>query len=174
MYKIPLTDVPEGGREFSFRIPREMPIAEIPLGGFSSDLSVRGSLVKRDEDFFIIHLDATVPVRVPCRRCLAACDISLELERTIYVKREPRPWEDNSEDEYLVIGLDEKEIDLERPLRELILLEFPVYPLCDASCKGLCPHCGHNLNESTCGCSEEKLDPRWDVLRKLRERETDQ
>jgi uncharacterized protein len=175
MYKIPLTDVPEGGREFSFRIPRETPLVEIPLGEFSKDLSIRGNLVRRDKDFFIIHLEAKALARVPCRRCLATCEISLELGRMIYVKREPHPREEeDSDDEYLVIGLDEKEVDIEGALRELILLDFPVYPLCNADCRGLCPQCGQNLNERVCGCSAEKIDPRWDALRELRERMTDQ
>jgi uncharacterized protein len=175
MFKLSLTDVPEGGREFSFRIPREAPIVEIPLGELSGDLSLRGTIVKRDEDFFIIRLGVKAMVNVPCRRCLTRCEIPVDLHKTLYVKRSPRPWEEaGPDDEYLVIGLEEKEVEIEGALRELMLLEFPVYPLCQADCKGLCPQCGQNLNEKTCDCSVEWIDPRWDELRKLRNSETGQ
>ena len=39
-------------------------------------------------------------------------------------------------------------------LRAEILLELPTNILCSEDCKGLCPHCGVNLNESTCNCGE--------------------
>ena len=38
-------------------------------------------------------------------------------------------------------------IDLEPLVREYLLVEFPISPLCTPDCKGLCPICGQNLNE---------------------------
>lgn len=43
------------------------------------------------------------------------------------------------------------QIDLEPLLREYVLLEFPISPLCKPDCKGLCPVCGENLNKTDCG-----------------------
>lgn len=39
--------------------------------------------------------------------------------------------------------------------------------LCSEDCKGLCPHCGTNLNKTTCTCDVEELDPRLAVLKQL-------
>jgi uncharacterized protein len=39
-------------------------------------------------------------------------------------------------------------IDLAPVLREYMLLEIPFNPLCRPDCKGLCPVCGANQNES--------------------------
>ena len=36
--------------------------------------------------------------------------------------------------------------------------------LCSEDCKGLCQHCGADLNEGDCGCSQENIDPRWAAL----------
>jgi uncharacterized protein len=59
---------------------------------------------------------------------------------------------------------------LEDVLREQVLLAVPVKTVCREECKGLCPHCGKNLNESTCDCHEERTDPRWDALREVRDK----
>lgn len=48
-----------------------------------------------------------------------------------------------------------------------ISLSLPLKKLCKDSCKGLCPSCGKNLNFETCGCSEKRIDPRWETLSKL-------
>ncbi len=38
-------------------------------------------------------------------------------------------------------------IDLEPIIREYLLIEMPISPICQSDCKGLCPVCGVNLNE---------------------------
>lgn len=60
-------------------------------------------------------------------------------------------------------------VDLTADIREDILLALPSYPLCEESCKGLCPHCGKNLNEGPCSCRPEPDDlGRWAALDKLK------
>lgn len=57
---------------------------------------------------------------------------------------------------------------LEDALREQVLLALPLKALCREDCKGLCPHCGKNLNVDHCSCSEEMDDPRWLALKEIR------
>lgn len=38
-------------------------------------------------------------------------------------------------------------IDLEPLVRDYLLIEVPISPICKPDCKGLCPICGQNLNE---------------------------
>ncbi len=59
-------------------------------------------------------------------------------------------------------------VDLTPDIRESMILAFPLNPLCDASCKGICVHCGMNLNKGDCSCSVSWDDRRWDSLNKLR------
>jgi uncharacterized protein len=40
-------------------------------------------------------------------------------------------------------------------IRELLILEHPLAYVCSEKCKGLCPHCGINRNESQCRCESE-------------------
>ena len=43
-------------------------------------------------------------------------------------------------------------IDLADNLREEIILNYPLKPLCRSDCLGLCPTCGQNLNKGKCNC----------------------
>ena len=54
--------------------------------------------------------------------------------------------------------------------REEIFLGTPSQILCDAGCKGLCIHCGHNLSSGPCDCALEEIDPRWSALVDLQKR----
>jgi uncharacterized protein len=57
---------------------------------------------------------------------------------------------------------------LEDALREQVLLALPIKAICREDCKGLCPHCGRNLNSEQCSCSEPVEDPRWSALKDIR------
>ena len=57
---------------------------------------------------------------------------------------------------------------LDDTLREQVLLALPLKTICREDCKGLCPHCGKNLNEIQCSCVEQVEDPRWAALREIR------
>ena len=58
-------------------------------------------------------------------------------------------------------------LDLAAVCWEEFVLALPVNPLCKTDCKGLCPQCGTNLNNGTCGCIPDEGDPRLAVLRGL-------
>ena len=52
------------------------------------------------------------------------------------------------------------------PIRlEQILLQTPMKILCNESCKGLCSHCGINLNTANCDCRSGFIDERLSVLK---------
>jgi uncharacterized protein len=59
-------------------------------------------------------------------------------------------------------------IQLEDVVREQLLLAVPLKVTCRENCKGLCPHCGQNLNEGQCDCTVEVEEPRWSALKEIR------
>ena len=61
-------------------------------------------------------------------------------------------------------------LELEEVLREQVLLAVPLKTLCNERCKGLCAHCGTNLNQGQCCCAELLPDPRWAALKDLRKK----
>lgn len=98
-----------------------------------------------------------------CRRCLEPVTVGID-EAVGLLYREGEPEEDGE-----VLALpDSDELDLTGPVREQLLLAVPRYAYCREDCRGLCPHCGTNLNEATCGCRVEEEDERWAPLRRLK------
>jgi len=63
------------------------------------------------------------------------------------------------------------QINLGPLVREYMLLEVPISPLCRLDCKGLCPVCGENLNETTCHHDDDAVDPRLSILKSLLDKE---
>jgi uncharacterized protein len=56
-------------------------------------------------------------------------------------------------------------LDLSPLTREYMLLSFPLQPLCRPDCKGLCPECGVNWNDTECEHQSPAPDPRLAGLR---------
>jgi uncharacterized protein len=113
-------------------------------------------------------------LELQCARCLDAVkqDVKREFE-LLY-----RPLgADAGKDELSVtdaeaeIGYYQGEgILLEDVLREQVLLALPLKITCRDDCKGLCPHCGKNLNQEQCSCAVPAEDPRWAALKEIRTR----
>jgi len=59
-------------------------------------------------------------------------------------------------------------IDLEEALRDALVLELPMSPLCRDDCPGLCVECGERLAELPQNHSHDAVDPRWAALIDLR------
>ena len=52
-------------------------------------------------------------------------------------------------------------MDLERPIRDAIVLSLPINPLCSELCAGLCPDCGGKWADLPDDHSHEVIDARW-------------
>ena len=59
------------------------------------------------------------------------------------------------------------EVNLREAVRQTALTVQPLKPLCRLDCQGLCPQCGANRNEVSCGCASEAIDARWRPLLEL-------
>ena len=95
-----------------------------------------------------------------CRRCLGPAEGSVTSE----VRELFEPGSDG-EETYPVTG---DQIDVEPLVRDAVLLELPLAPLCREACQGLCPVCGANRNDVDCGHEPDTRDPRWAALDELR------
>ena len=113
-------------------------------------------------------------LELQCARCLEP--VQQDVKRDFELLYRP-PGVDAGRDELSVTAA-EAEIGyyqgegllLEDVLREQVLLALPLKVTCRADCKGLCPHCGKNLNHEQCSCSTELEDPRWAALKDVRSR----
>jgi uncharacterized protein len=101
------------------------------------------------------------PWRASCRRC--AEDVTGVVEARVTERFSPGASPDD-DDAY---PLDDETVDLTALVRDAVVLELPLAPLCRDGCAGLCPTCGADRNVSACAC-QPALDPRWAMLDALR------
>jgi uncharacterized protein len=76
-----------------------------------------------------------------------------------------RDGADDEDDDVPVLV--EELLDLEPVLRDALVLELPLSPLCDEDCAGLCAGCGARLDDVEPGHSHDEVDPRWAALAEL-------
>jgi uncharacterized protein len=113
-------------------------------------------------------------VEIACARCLEP--VAHQVHRSFDLLYRPQGSDAGHEelsvtDAEAEIGYYQGEgVLLEDTLREQLLLAVPLKTVCREECKGLCPHCGKNLNEGSCSCAPPAADPRWDALKEIREK----
>lgn len=110
--------------------------------------------------------NGTLSVRAvgACARCLADSEVTLTARvDELWVRRtiEDRPKVEDEEDIEPTIAhqLTGQTIELGEVFRDILLAELPDRFLCAEDCRGLCPHCGTNLNAGECSCSPETAEP---------------
>jgi len=105
-----------------------------------------------------------------CARCLEEYPFPIERDFTFVLKPQAgaEPERELSEEDLSLSFYHGDEVDLAPLVREAMILALPTRPLCRDDCRGLCPHCGANLNTGACGCREEWIDPRLEALRTLK------
>ena len=104
-----------------------------------------------------------------CRRCLVP--VAVPVEDTVDLLYEPLQDEDEVEElggEVYPLPSRGDDLDLRPALREQLLLRVPQYVVCREDCRGLCPHCGTDLNQSACDCAPEAEPTAWDALKKFK------
>ncbi len=101
-----------------------------------------------------------------CTRCLTPVVYSHHAEfEEIFEERGSLSKEEEEALESL--PYDGQTVDLTDLIRETLIVNEPYQVLCQEDCKGLCVHCGKNLNESPCTCDSFVVDPRLAALRTL-------
>lgn len=112
-------------------------------------------------------------IEVNCARCLENVGRSVQREFDLLY----RPLGVDRRAEEVAIHEADTEIGyytgaalaLEDVLREQVLLAVPIKLVCTDACRGLCPHCGRNLNREQCDCAPP-VDDRWQALQGLKDK----
>ncbi len=133
--------------------------------------------IHKDKEKFRLEGTVRTELELPCSRCLepyrmpidASFDVRFLPASEMATEQERELQDEDVETSYYR----DDQIDLNELMREQFYLALPMKPLCEEACKGLCPHCGTNLNQGTCNCASDWVDPRLEPLRALGRR-TDQ
>lgn len=144
--KIKISDIPKDG----LALEERQDAASLDLMRddlkFVSPIALT-AFVARDKDEVFAHVAASGRIEAICGRCLSAYNIDFKKEFDF---------------NYDVRG--RTTIDLTEDIRQEIILEYPLKPLCKENCKGLCQVCGRNLNEGS--CAHKSDTQRWNKLEK--------
>jgi uncharacterized protein len=144
-------------RDFPFDLPRINIPPDLQLSALTG--AVRAN---RTPQGILLQVAFQALIDLECVRCLTEFQQTLNVEYTELYAFSQRYMTDSG-----LIMPETGVIDLAPVLRDYILLEIPISPLCRPDCKGLCPVCGNNLNESTCHHEEDSGDPRLASLKSL-------
>lgn len=164
--KVIISEIPEGGLELELteKISSDESITIVSPIKASLRIDKKGSEV-------IITGTAKGTVELQCSRCLKI--FYMDIDSLINVVYHPAS-EINKEEHYELKG-DELNtgfykndiIDMDDLLKEQLVLNISMKPLCSEDCKGLCPKCGVDLNITRCNCAISDVDSRLAVLKQL-------
>ncbi len=132
----------------------------------SEAIRITGRLSSAGEGRFYFSGAMTGGTTLPCRRCLEVTGVGVD-EDLHLIFAETGADESDDPDVYLY-DPSARMLDIRAAVREAWLLAAPKFAECRDECKGLCSSCGTNLNEGSCGCSQNTTDKRWDALLPLR------
>ncbi len=108
-----------------------------------------------------LSLKARGSYDVLCSRCAKNISNEFEKEFTELLVNEETAGE-KDDDAVVFSG---HEVNISDIVLANVFLSLPSVFLCKEDCKGLCPKCGTDLNESNCSCADDEIDPRWEALK---------
>ncbi len=137
-------------------------VIELPRVQLDDDLTLdflRGNLrFSRNSRGILVQGQLETHVLSECTRCLRPIFVPVKLEIEELFAFPPSGLVAFSVAETGIL-------DLAPLVREEAILGVPMVALCRPDCAGLCPQCGHDLNEGPCECVRERIDPRLEILR---------
>jgi len=120
--------------------------------------------------------DLRTMMEIPCSRCLELAQVEIAKPFDLFFRQRDEFMFDE-DDEIELTERDTRtaffsgtQLVVDEILREQVLLAIPMKPLCKPDCKGLCPHCGVNLNFKNCSCIKEQFNPNLDALLEIKRR----
>jgi Predicted metal-binding, possibly nucleic acid-binding protein len=126
--------------------------------------------VHKDGEAYRVAGTVSTRLQLQCGRCLESFEIPVDSPFELRYVPEIAPAVEGeerevTEDDLTTSYYKEDSIDLSELMHEQFVLALPMKPLCSEACKGLCVHCGANLNKDTCDCNPTWTDPRLGALK---------
>lgn len=106
----------------------------------------------------------TVRLMLPCDRCLDEVEKEFCISFDKVLDFSEDADEENLSEMSFVEG---SELDVDILVYDELVMAMPMKVLCKPDCKGLCPVCGVNRNEMSCGCDTRVPDPRMAAIRDI-------
>ncbi|MBQ7793207.1 MAG: DUF177 domain-containing protein [Clostridia bacterium] len=129
---------------------------------FSKPLHIVGVVRNNTKN---LELDAEVSgsMQVRCARCAKPFSTEVRFDVSEILIREDGEISPDSD----VVIFSGHEVDLTEIVTNNFFMNVSGRYLCKEDCKGLCSVCGIDLNEGTCSCDSDTIDPRWAALAEI-------
>ena len=157
----PILHIP--GKELNFQF--ELDLSDMEFGGRNPSnrpVIVEGAVRNRAEVLYL-ELTARTTLDAVCDRCGKEFLQEKAVSYSCILAEELQNEEDDE-----ILPLEDGKVDVGELAREAFILDMDTKTLCSEDCKGLCPHCGADLNLGHKNRKKE-VDPRLAVLAKLLE-----
>jgi len=116
----------------------------------------------------LVTAAVTAPLAGECARCLEPFTSAVTVRfRELFARQRDRDRDSegsDDEDGYLLSG---DLLELEPALRDALVLELPLSPLCAPDCPGLCAECGIRLADAEPGHHHPRRGAMWAALQGL-------
>jgi uncharacterized protein len=166
--KVRFGEIPDEGLRFEIKDESWFPDQELQRSGPVLAIVV---LKRNGVDRVLLEGEIKTTLAFDCDRCLE--NYSMDLDNSFKLdleysagKRLETEEHEVSPSEMDMVYLEEPVVDVSEILSQQVFLMVPGKHLCLASCKGLCPKCGANLNEETCDCKQEPKSSPFSILKK--------
>lgn len=168
---LPVDEIQEGASEYVLDVTAAGLDLQDAYYTFPAVIHVCLRLHRIMETYTLTGTAQTI-ARGECCRCLVPVDVPLRAQLQVLFQLKnatPEELEAAAEDGGLVIlRPGTRELNLAEHVHDGVLLELPVRVYCRQDCRGLCPHCGTDLNRDNCQCVGREQDPRWEALKNIK------
>lgn len=161
-YKIAHRGLSEGTHTFDFVMDDNFFNCFEATKGTKGKVNARVNIVKSSL-LMEVRMKIEGTVEAICDRCLGEMELPISGELNLYAKYGER--EEGNDDDFIILAQDDDYLDLSEPLYEVYMLNYPlrvVHP--EGECN---EEMEHVLEELAMEEESDKIDPRWDELRKL-------
>ena len=162
--KIQIGSLSEGLHEYQFTTPVEDVGLTDP---FQGEVKVSVALEKTGTQMVLRGL-VNADCKVTCDRCTRLFPLAVHAPYRMFYVAGGSEFEGIDRAELQTVDPGAGSLDITEDVRQTALLAVPLKLVCSEGCKGLCPHCGINLNVESCSCTREEGGTRWEPLRSLR------
>ncbi len=138
-------------------------------GGFASEV-VCSAEINRLKYRVYVKVSYNCTLKRECSRCLNSFEDPVKGAISIVLQdKKVLKGSDEETFDYYFSETD-KVVDIRQSLYEDVMVNLPIKPLCREDCTGITNY-GIN-NSKTQGSKQDTIDPRWEVLKKLKKKST--
>jgi uncharacterized protein len=148
-------------------IRRTLDMDQLEFGGelfkISKPINIEFEVTQLGEGEYLTQGKVEAELVMYCNRCMNEVISTVEGPFT----KELNEHIDDPESDDMMDYYKNSVLNVEKLALDEIYMNVPMKVLCNELCQGICKVCGANLNQETCNCEDDNVDPRLAGLKDL-------